>query len=198
MYLQPKDIPEVLNPLNEIKESKLFLKYMPYPDVYRVAMAQIELHPEFDVIFWHQNDTIITNELFQQMKKDFIESKLDFLAFNCNVDLTDYGMSHGAYSMREVSTPHYGNIDWVPMGEHKGIIEVQHSGCPFMISRKLLLQCPLKGEPITGINADVIHCLDLKSMGVPVMLHADYRILHLRYRGEMLVGHRTSVIEWQK
>ena len=171
---------------------------MPYPDVYRVAMAQIELHPEFDVIFWHQNDTIITNELLQQMKKDFIESKLDFLAFSCNVDLSETGMNLAAYSNSEITLPHYGLIEWVPIGEFKGIIEVKHSGCPFMISRKLLLQCPIKGEPLTGINADVIQCIELRALKVPIMVHADYRILHLRYRGEMLVGHRTSEIVLQK
>jgi len=51
VYLQPKDIPEVLEPLDDIFCDKLYLKYFPYPDVYFEALDFIKLHREYTHIF---------------------------------------------------------------------------------------------------------------------------------------------------
>lgn len=188
---------EVLEPLSKIPYPKLFLKYIPYPAVYKIAQSQIELHPEFDYIFWHQNDMIITKEMFERMKQDFIDSKLDYMAFSMNVDLSEEGKKQATYTQYEPELRHNFKIRWEPK-QNKGIIQAVHSGGPFFIKRTLLLEIPLIGEPITGINADILHCKALREKGIKIMVNTKYDILHLRYMGIMQVGRKTSEIVWTK
>jgi len=101
VYLQPKDIIEVLEPLKEIECDKLFLRYIPYPDVYRVAFNFIKEHSEYTHIFWLQNDIILTKNDFENCCEIFFRNNFRILGLSMNVDLKNPNLM--AYTTKHFS-----------------------------------------------------------------------------------------------
>jgi len=87
IYLQPKDLDEVLEPLKEIECDKLFLRYIPYPIVYQIALDFIRKHIEYTHIFWLQNDIILTKKDFENCIWKLVKNNLRILGLSMNVDL---------------------------------------------------------------------------------------------------------------
>ena len=190
IYLQPKDIPEVLDELKKIPVDQVHLKYFPYPEVYKIAMNIIKKYPRYDFIFWLQNDIVLNKEYFFQMCEDIKTNNFDILGCSMNVDLTSKGFEKCAYTMEKYHNEK--DPPYVDLGDHTGIISVFHNGGPFICKREILINQPLRGSDKGGYNADYYHGLDLDKAGIPYFLDADIQLKHLRYVGVMQVGKKQK------
>lgn len=194
IYLQPKCIKEVLEPLSKIPVDKLYLKYYPYPDVYKLAYNFIRDHPEYTHIFWLQNDIVLTSEHFNQILYKYgTNPDIQVLGVAMNVDLQE-NKHKLAFSTAPIS-PKNLNIDWPINGFFDGIIEVFHNGGPFLINREIFMVFPLRGDK-RGYNADIYHGIELWEAGIPYYLDTDITLKHLRYYGEMLVNKKEPEMEF--
>jgi len=193
IYLQPKDIDEVLTPLKEIITDTLYLKYFPYPHVYKIAMKTIQQHPEYDYIFWLQNDIVLTKNDFWNMCNDIKKNNYDILGASMNVDLSYDGFEKCAFTKRPYMNPK--DPPFENLGDNEGIIQVFHNGGPFICKRQFLIDHPLTGDT-RGYNADYHHGKELFFEKIPYFLNADIHLKHLRYQGEMQVNKKTPEIEF--
>jgi len=193
VYLQPKDIPEVLEPLREIQCDKLFLRYIQYPDVYRVAHKFIKDHSEYTHIFWLQNDIILTLKDFENCIWKLLKNNLRILGLSMNVDLENPNQM--AYTMKHFPYKTKNNIQWAKKGEHEGIIEVFHNGGPFLIERSLFLYIPLHGWGKTGYNADIVHGIEFWQSHTKYYLDSEANLKHLRGIGVMQVNKKMPQAE---
>jgi len=196
VYLQPKDIPEVLEPLKEIPCDKLYLKYYPYPSVYQEAFLFIQRHSEYTHILWLQNDIVLTKKDFAKAKSQLLNSNLDLIGLSMNVD-----MSGGRYKCAYTIEPfgiHYNHqsFEWALFGQYHGLKNVFHNGGPFLILRKLYLRFPLHGDKGTGFNADLHMGFELWRENIPYPLDTNINLLHLRYIGVMQVGTKEPITEY--
>jgi len=191
VYLQPKDIPEVLEPLKEIPCDKLFLKYQPYPSVYQNAFLFIKNHSEYTHIFWLQNDIILTKKDFAKAKSRLLNYNLDLLGLGMNVDMSG-GRYKCAYTIEPFEIHKIKRIEWALFGQYHGLKNVFHNGGPFLITRELYLKYPLHGDIETGYNADMNQGLELWRDNIPYPLDTNINLLHLRYIGIMQVGKKES------
>jgi len=197
VYLQPKDLPEVLEPLKEIFCDKLYLKYMKYPDVYFAAYDFIRLHKEYSHIFWLQNDIVLTPQAFGLCIKKLIDNEFIILGLSMNVGLAGNQKSLSAYTTEPFDILHdRKKIEWAKKGEHIGIIEVFHNGGPFLIERKLFLQFPLHGDLETGFNADMHQGSELWHCNINYPLDSEADLKHLRYVGKMQVNLKKPHTEY--
>lgn len=195
VYLQPKDIKEVLEPLKEIPCDKLYLKYTPYPVVYQLAYDFIRDHPEYTHIFWLQNDIILNKQVFAAICYEFASlPDIDILGVSMNVDLGE-NRNRCAFTTAPISRKNL-KIDWPIRGFFEGIIKVYHNGGPFLIKRPLYMIFPLRGEERTGINADVLHGEALWNEKIPYYLDTRIHLKHLRYQGEMMIHKKESALEF--
>ena len=194
VYLQPKDIPEVLEPLKEIPCDKLYLKYIKYPDVYHVANDFILNHSEYTHIFWLQNDIILTKKDFAKAKSRLLNYNLDILGLSMNVDMSG-GRYKCAYTIEPFEIHKIKKIHWALFGQYHGLKNVFHNGGPFLINRKLYLRFVLHGDEKTGFNADMNQGFELWRENIPYPLDTNINLLHLRYIGIMQVGKKEPCTE---
>ena len=197
VYLQPKDIPEVLEPLEDIFCDKLYLKYIPYPDVYFQAYDFIKLHSEYTHIFWLQNDIVLTPLAFGLCVAKFKVNNLKLLGLSMNVGLSGNEKFYDAYTIEPFAL-HYNHtsIEWAKKGQYKGIKNVFHNGGPFLIERKLYLKFPLHGEVGTGFNADMHFGFELWRENILYPIDTEANLKHLRYVGKMQVNLKTPHTEF--
>ena len=195
IHFQPKDLPEVLEPLEKINCDKLYLRYVKYPDVHKIAMDTIKKHPEYSHIFWSSGDAVIIKEDFERLYRIVEKNNYSVLGMACNVDLTKKGMGWIAASFKKIPLG-FENVDWIEKNEVKGIIQVQYSGCPMLIKREILVKYPLLGEKRTGFNTDLIFCHHLLENKIPILVDTSFNILHLRFKGEMQVGKKAPEIQF--
>ncbi len=195
IYLQPKDIPEVLEPLKEIPCDKLYLKYYSYPGVYQEAFLFIKRHTEYTHIFWLQNDIILTKKDFANAKSRLLNNNLDLIGLGMNVDMSG-GRYKCAYTIEPFEIHKFKKVEWALMNQYHGIKNVFHNGGPFLITRTLYLRFPLHGDTITGFNADMNFGLELWKENIPYPLDTNINLLHLRYIGEMQVGKKVPSMEY--
>lgn len=198
MYLQPKNLPEVLEPLSKIPVDKLYLRYFPYPVVYQLAYDFIRDHPEYTHIFWLQNDIILHNEDFVKMCYT-LGSNPDFDILGCtmNVDLDKHDHNL-AFTTTPFDITSKKEIDWPVRGFYQGMVKVFHNGGPFLIKRELYLIFPLRGEKKTGLNADIYFGKSLYDEGIPYFVDTGIELKHLRYKGEMLVNRKEPQMEFKR
>ncbi len=194
VYIQPKDIPEVLEPLKEIPCDKLYLKYIKYPDVYHVAKDFILNHSEYTHIFWLQNDIILTKKDFAKAKSRLLNYNLDILGLSMNVDMSG-GRYKCAYTIEPFEIHKIKKIHWALFGQYHGLKNVFHNGGPFLINRKLYLRFVLHGDEKTGFNADMNQGFELWRENIPYPLDTNINLLHLRYIGIMQVGKKEPCTE---
>jgi len=187
VYLQPKDLPEVLEPLADIFCDKLFLRYFRYPRVYEVANDFIKLHSEYTHIFWLQNDIVLNPIDFESCIQKLIQYDFAILGLSMNVDLLEH-RDKLAYTVKPFNTKTYEDFKWAKKGEHIGIIKVFHNGGPFLIERNLYLKFPLIGEEITGFNADIVLGKQLWDNSINYYLDSEANLNHLRHVGKMQVN----------
>jgi len=195
VYLQPKDIPEVLEPLKEIPSDKLYLKYYPYPLVYHEALVFIQRHSEYTHILWLQNDIVLTKKDFAKAKSQLLNYNLDLIGLSMNVDMSG-GRYKCAYTIEPFKIHKTKKIEWALFGQYHGIKNVFHNGGPFLIDRKLYLRFPLHGDETTGFNADMNMGLELWRENIPYPLDTNINLLHLRYIGLMQVGNKEPITEY--
>lgn len=196
VYLQPKDIPQILEPLKRIPCDKLYLKYIPYPFVYRAAYNFIQAHSEYTHIFWLQNDIMLSLEQFEACIKKLIENNLSLLGLSMNVDGSRDGRNLLAFTTKPFDIQKKKKIDWAKRGEYSGLIKVFHNGGPFLIERMLYLHYPLHGDTKTGFNADIYHGLELNWDNIEYYLDSKANLNHLRYIEKMQVGRKQAITEF--
>jgi len=197
VYLQPKDLPEVLEPLNDIFCDKLFLRYFRYPRVYKVANDFIKLHSEYSHIFWLQNDIVLNPINFESCIQKSIHYNFSILGLSMNVDLDEF-RNKLAYTVNPFDTKTYDNFKWAKKGEHEGIIKVFHNGGPFLIKRDLYLKFPVIGEDVTGFNADIVLGKQLWDDSINYYLDSEANLKHLRFTGKMQVNLKRPHTEFTR
>jgi len=196
VYLQPKDLNEVLEPLSKIKCDKIFIKYFKYPDCYEIARGFIRNHPEYDFILWLQNDIILNEDDFFNLCRDVKKYNLDILGASMNVDLSSEGWEKCAFCIEPVDFSDKKNMPYADLGDFEGIVKVNHNGGVFIAKRDLMIKYPLKGFDKAGYNADLLHGIELRGGSIQYFLNADIHLKHLRYCGTMQVNKKTPVMEY--
>jgi len=194
VYLQPKDIPKVLEPLKDIFCDKLYLKYFPYPDVYFEALDFIKRHTEYTHIFWLQNDIILNPSDFDNALRKINANQI--LGLSMNVGLSGNQKFYDAYTIEPFEINKHKKIEWAKKGQYKGIKNVFHNGGPFLIERKLYLEFPLHGDLKTGFNADMYMGFELWRANIPYPLDTEANLKHLRYVGKMQVNLKRPHTEY--
>jgi len=189
VYLQPKDIPEVLEPLKDIFVDKIYLKYMKYPEVYEVALKFIKNHTEYTHIFWLQNDIVLNNSDFEKAVTRIHENNI--LGLSMFVEMENF--KDMAYTIEPFKITEQ-KYEWAIHGT-KGIIQVFHNGGPFICKREFYLKYPLTGD-FQGYNADYYHGFEMWRNNEPYYLISDANLSHLRFKGEMQVHKKTPHLEF--
>lgn len=199
IYLKPKDgVLQVEEALKEIDCPKLFLKYIPYPAVYKIALDWIKGHPEFDYIIWVQNDIVFNKAAFEHLTKGIESSRVEILGLAMNVDLTPKGLDLLAYTTKPFSLEKPVNPEYTKRGTHKGIIRVFHNGGVFICKRDFYLQFPLKGVGRDGFNADALHGTEIRELNQSYWLDSSYILQHRRYEGSMQVHKKAMEINFER
>jgi len=196
VYLQPKDIQEVLEPLDDIFCDKLYLKYIKYPDVYEIANDFIKRHSEYTHIFWLQNDIVLNPSDFESCVQKLIHYDFQLLGLSMNVDLSGLGKHLKAFTIEPFEIHNYKRVEWARAYQYKGIVNVFHNGGPFLIERTLYLKFPLHGDKVTGFNADMHFGLELWGENIKYPLDTKANLKHLRYVGKMQVNLKRPHTEY--
>jgi len=204
VYLKPKDnIPQVEEAVKDITCDKLILKYFPYPEVYRTAHRMISQLKEYTHIIWLQNDIVLNYLDYARLCHRIQQYNFDILGCAMNVDLSPEGMNLLAYTKEPfLFDEKRGFIDkdppYVKRGTDKGTIPIFHNGGVFICKRDFYLKYPLKGFPNTGYNADLCHGIELNANNELYLLDSDITLLHLRYKGDMMVGRKPRELLLEK
>jgi len=198
IYLQPKDIPEVLEPLKDIPCDKAYLKYFPYPHVYAAAAYVISSHPEYDFIIWLQNDIVFTRKDYDKLCISMFDNDFDILGASMNVDLSFEGWEKCAFCVEDVDYSSRLNMPYADRGDQDGIIKVTHNGGVFICKREILIKHPLTGKLPGGFNADLIFGIELRGANIQYFLNSDIHLMHLRHCGDLQVNKKQASIEFVK
>ena len=197
IYLQPKDgLDKIKEELLKIPCDKLILKYIKYPEVYRIAQKTIESHPEYDSIIWVQNDIIFTVNDYEKLCKSFKVWKLDILGCSMNVDLSVDGLDLCAFTVDKFTVSPGMSIPWVKLNQFAGLVKVFHNGSVFIARREFLMAFPLTGIGKAGYNADIKHGTEIAAAGINYYVDTSIRLKHLRYQGINKVGKKLPGIEF--
>lgn len=200
VYLKPKDgLFEVDEAINDIPCDKLRLCYFPYPQVYRIAYDFIASKPEYTHIIWIQNDIVFTkNDYFDLCRA---AGSYPIIGISMNVDDSPEGSQLCAFTEKPFYFDEVNGFikTRIPYSKRKkGIIKVFHNGGPFISTRKFYLEHPLKGFGKHGYNADLAHGCELHQSGYIYYLNADIHVKHLRYQGDMMVGRKKPILNYER
>jgi len=202
IYLEPKSgLSEVKRELKKIPCDIICLKYMKYPDVYKVALRTVKSHSEYTHIVWVQNDIIFNKEAFFKLCKGIKSIEGSILGASMNIDLSHHGLKKCAYTTEPfLFNETNGFIDKDPpyrdKGIDRGIIPIFHNGGVFICTREFYLRFPLRGFKETGYNADLVHGIEINANQEKYYLDTSIHLKHLRYQGKMQVGKKPIEVEF--
>ena len=208
VYLQPKIIPHVLEPLKEIPCDKLYIRYYPYPEPHRIARKFFLEHPEYTHLIIHPNDIIITKADYLKLLDDLQRYPfLEVISGVMNVDLEDNKDHLAACFNLPLLNYNDRRYYWIPREHVKGIQRVRHVGFSLTaISRKVIEELKdengrpgfdgvdPKTESIDGADVWFSNCC--YHAGIPIYIDCDIFLVHERYVGEMQVGKKEPHIEF--
>lgn len=208
-YLRPKDIPEVLDNLEQVPCDKLYINYYQYPHPHRIARDYFLAHPEYDWMIVHTNDLVVTKDDYEKIKKDIEDHPfLEIISGVCNVDMDKesdvWNICYNLPTLEFMNRRYH----WVKKGSFEGIQRVRFAGFPFMwIKRQVVegLMSYLDNEKTRagfdgtdlfgkdGYAADLWFMHACYKSNIPVYVDSRVDMKHLRFVGEMLVGKREPI-----
>lgn len=206
-YWRPKDLPKVLENLNNIECDKLYCNYMPYPSNYIESRKFFLEHPEYTHYVALPNDLVVTKEIFEKLCNTLEKFDFPVLSGCCNVDMVgNKDKVNICFNLPEI--PYDRRIyRWMAESQRKHliskgseIIELGFAGFPCMFIRRDILEkipfatLPFKVDerPIWeargGFGGDLAFCTSLKYYGISNRVDLTCLMEHLRFEGKMLVG----------
>lgn len=209
-YLQPKDIPEVTDHLDEIPCDKLLIQYYPYPHPHRILREFMIEHKEYTHLAIHTNDLVVTISDYDKMMMNlFNHPFLEVIAGVCNVDQEgEKDVWNVCFNLPtlDIKTRVY---HWVKKGGFNGIQRVRFAGFPYMwVKREILENIDSNSQrPIfdgtdlfgkDGYSADLWFSHGLYHSNIPIYCDSNIEMKHLRYFGEMQVGRKPTQTIWVK
>lgn len=212
-YLRPKDIPIVLDSLNEIPCDKLYINYYGYPFPHKAARDYFLAHDEYTHLCIVTNDLVVTLEDYKKMYFNIsMYPMLDVMCGVCNVDGDqEKDKWNITLDLPDLKGEFGRNYHWVKMrDELRGIwLRPLFAGFPFMCVARNVIRammyrperpgydgCDLFGKD--GFAADLWFCHALHERNVPIYCDTSIEMLHLRYQYEMQVGKKEPNCELHK
>ena len=180
----PRDIPEVQEALNKIREDKLLVKYYPEKEAYSIIKRWFLGHKEYDYLCICPDDLVVTNKVFQQLKNKVEETKLPVLAGICNLSWNE--LDRCSFCMN-VSGFNFVDNETLPLIEHMakdGVLQVGHEGfaCSF-ISRDVMQKVSFEGvNEDKSAHFDWSFSLECTRFNIPIHVYLDAKMIHLRDR----------------
>jgi hypothetical protein len=207
-YLQPKDIPEVLEPLEQIPCDKLYIKYFPYPYPHRIVREFFLQREQYTHLILHTNDYIVTKQDYEKLISDVEKYPfLEVISGTMNVDLQDE-LNNMAFTF-DLPTLHYPRVyNWLPRGLVKGIQRVRHVGFSLTcIKRMVIMDLKIDGrngfdgtdmDKTEDFAPDLWFSHSCNAANIPIYVDTDIQLHHMRFHGEMLVGKEEPTLEFVK
>lgn len=198
----PRDFPEFLSCIRQIKYDKYWLKYyrekdFPYPKARQFFLD----HPEYTHFIICPDDLMVTVEGTQKLISNC--QKYDVICGVCNVDIVDHPNGFMALSKNipdyDFSTRYY---NFYKRSELTGeIIEVGWSGTPFGIfKRHVIEKLDMTPDNLLRHAHDVGIATRLRKLGIKIHVDTSVYFYHHRdFSPEVMgVGKKTPYWMWEK
>lgn len=188
----PRDLVEVKEALDQIKEDKLFVKYYKEKYAYRIIRNFFLERPEYNYLVICPDDLVVTNEGFQRLKKKVEQTNLPVLAGVCNLswnEMDTYSFCMNVSGFKFVTLETFQNIKnqqqiGILPKDNNGILKVGHEGfaCTF-ISREVMEKVSFEGlNDDKDAHFDWAFSLECSKLQIPLHVYLEARFLHLRDR----------------
>lgn len=215
----PRDIEIVQKALDSITGvDKLIVKYYYKYPAMNIITKFFADHKEYTHLAIKPDDLVSTNEHYQTLVKELEENDYPILSGVCNANMltgaSKLGICENQLPSIRRETRRFRKVD---IGELPGIvakqgskiIKVKFAGLPFMFIRrdvldKVTLEPDGKYNNISessvynyGQSYDVVFCNKLNTANIPIRVHTDVKMLHLKYSKEAekkFVGIKKSYI----
>lgn len=203
VYLQPKDLPEVLIPLSKIPIDKLYIKYHTEKQAFQRLHLFIDFHwKEYTHLVLFENDIIVRPDDFRQLICDIEEYPfLDIISGVMNVDM-DENKDYLACTTDLPNLQYPRVMHWIPKENMSiGIHRIRHAGFSLVaIKTKMLFHnWILKGfdkNTEGDIDADLYFSHECAKANIPMYVDSRICLTHLRYKGKMMVGIKEPEMEF--
>ena len=207
-YWRPKDIPEVLQALQEIPCDKIYCNYMPYPYNYTISRDFFLSNPEYTHYVALPNDLIPTKEIFRELIDHIKQQDYPIISGVCNVDTKKYKDKINITANLPMLNYNDRRYYWISKNRYPNrLVKVPWAGFPFMfIRRDIVEKIPFAKVPFEtherpvweekgGFGGDLAFAWSCHYYKIPIMVDTSLMMRHLRFHGENLVGKKPPSIE---
>ena len=180
-YWLPKDIPEVIEPLEEIRGiDKLIFYHQPYPQPHRELDKFIQTS-DYDYIIIVTTDVVVKQENINMLIAD-VERFPDrpIISGLFNVDMAE----NRQYWNICLETPEK-DYKWVKKGDVSGMVQVKFAGFPLMaIHKSVYKKYNFYIENYHNNATDKRFCKWCEDNNIPIWVNTNNEMYHMRYHGE--------------
>lgn len=214
----PRDIEIVQKAQDTIPSDKLIVKYYYKYHAMSIISNFFADHKEYTHLAIKPDDLVATKEHYEILKEELEKNDHPILGGLCNANMLSGVHKLGICETQIPSIRRYGRqfrkvdireLDKIIEKQGTKVIQVAFAGLPFMfIRRDILEKIKLEGDgkyndiPESntyqyGQSYDVVFCNKLKTAGIPIKIHTDVKMLHLKFSAEAerkLVGIKEPYI----
>lgn len=184
----PRDIPEVIESVHNLRLNTVFAKYMPQPQAYSELRNYFLENEEYDTMVLFSDDLIVDSVGVNRLVEYNLRHPESPISGICNFDMYK---NSGKYCFRAIGDVGYyprkffiqDYIDkWKPEEKEAGIYCVEFNGFAcIVISRRIVELVPFRFDN-NGGGVDQNFADDCRSLGIDVLVDINVEFKHLAYR----------------
>ncbi len=209
IFANAYDCKPVIEALEKINCDQLHINYYPYPTNYHKAEEFLEEHPEYSHLFYVAPDIVLDEFVWDMMCQYVKENDPAVYGCCCNVDTDKYSDSLACCLTLPTLEYETRNYRWLKESQRQDALSRGWKVIPVKFNANLAfvktsikkcfkyMSIPVQKDvrPIHeqegGFACDLALCHQFDYSGIEVLVDLRYKVKHLRYAGELLVGKIT-------